>query len=381
MLQRLHQAEMALRHGDRLVTLDRAKNLACRRPSSRQRRPRDAARSPTRFSTTPAISTPGRCRAKPRATAAALCEWPETSRISSTGRPNRAARSAPAPVAPSGPATPSNSPIEDFDDQKIGRRRGIIRDHAELRGRHRPAVEIMARPSGRRFMEGRVDIIRARFRRPDGDPAPPRRRQQRQRQRGFSAARTRRADRSGRARSSLPSVAVTRAAAVPILGAMEPTPKLRHGWTTGACATAAAKAAYAALLTGNFPDPVEIILPGGQNAAFALAEWRAGEKPRHRRHRQGCGRRPRCDPWRAGPRAGPAAAQPAAGVRFRAGPGVGTVTRPGLPMPAGRARDQPGATADDPRRHRRARRAHRRPAMSMVEISIPGGERSAHNAP
>ena len=36
--------------------------------------------------------------------------------------------------------------------------------------------------------------------------------------------------------------------------------QLRHGWTTGACATAAASAAYTALLTGNFPDPVEVEL-------------------------------------------------------------------------------------------------------------------------
>ena len=37
---------------------------------------------------------------------------------------------------------------------------------------------------------------------------------------------------------------------------------LRYGWTTGACATASAKAAYQALLTGEFPDPVEVTLPG-----------------------------------------------------------------------------------------------------------------------
>ncbi len=53
----------------------------------------------------------------------------------------------------------------------------------------------------------------------------------------------------------------------------EPAP-LRRGWTTGACATAAAKAAFAALLTGEFPDPVEIGLPRGGRAAFTLAEAR-----------------------------------------------------------------------------------------------------------
>src|ERR1700722_14778372 len=51
----------------------------------------------------------------------------------------------------------------------------------------------------------------------------------------------------------------------------EQGPQLRRGWTTGACATAAAKAAYAALLTGAFPDPVEITLPRGQRTSFALA--------------------------------------------------------------------------------------------------------------
>ncbi|WP_199844855.1 cobalt-precorrin-5B (C(1))-methyltransferase, partial [Streptomyces scabiei] len=46
---------------------------------------------------------------------------------------------------------------------------------------------------------------------------------------------------------------------------------LRPGWTTGACATAATTAAYTALLTGEFPDPVTITLPKGQTPAFALA--------------------------------------------------------------------------------------------------------------
>ena len=46
---------------------------------------------------------------------------------------------------------------------------------------------------------------------------------------------------------------------------------LRRGWTTGTCATAAAKAAFAALMTGEFPDPVEVTLPRGERPSFALA--------------------------------------------------------------------------------------------------------------
>ncbi len=46
---------------------------------------------------------------------------------------------------------------------------------------------------------------------------------------------------------------------------------LRRGWTTGTCATAAAKAAFAALVTGEFPDPVAVTLPRGERPSFALA--------------------------------------------------------------------------------------------------------------
>ena len=52
--------------------------------------------------------------------------------------------------------------------------------------------------------------------------------------------------------------------------------ELRRGWTTGACATAATTAAYTALLTGEFPDPVAITLPKGHRPAFALAGERLG---------------------------------------------------------------------------------------------------------
>ena len=53
---------------------------------------------------------------------------------------------------------------------------------------------------------------------------------------------------------------------------------LRWGWTTGACAAAAARAAFTALLSGRFPDPVAIRLPRGATASFPLALSELGER-------------------------------------------------------------------------------------------------------
>src|SRR3990172_8257951 len=57
----------------------------------------------------------------------------------------------------------------------------------------------------------------------------------------------------------------------------KPEGPLRRGWTTGACATAATAAAYTALLTGEFPDPVEIVLPKGERPRFPLARKELAE--------------------------------------------------------------------------------------------------------
>ncbi len=51
----------------------------------------------------------------------------------------------------------------------------------------------------------------------------------------------------------------------------KPEGTLRRGWTTGACATAATKAALTALITGEFPDPVSIKLPKGETPHFPLS--------------------------------------------------------------------------------------------------------------
>ena len=109
---------------------------------------------------------------------------------------------------------------------------------------------------------------------------------------------------------------------------------LRRGWTTGSCATAAAKAAYAALLTGRFPDPVVISLPNGRSVAFALAESRLQGGVAQAGVVKDAGDDPDVThgalirvTLRLLPEGG--------GLVFRAGEGVGTVTRPGLPVPVG----------------------------------------------
>ena len=96
-----------------------------------------------------------------------------------------------------------------------------------------------------------------------GEPDMARLEDRQLRQRGFN-----------RVSSWSTSLAVTGSRQRSIGCAMDEPRPLRRGWTTGACATAAAKAAYAALLSGKFPDPVEIALPGGQRVAFALATSR-----------------------------------------------------------------------------------------------------------
>lgn len=109
---------------------------------------------------------------------------------------------------------------------------------------------------------------------------------------------------------------------------------LRRGWTTGACATAAAKAACAALVAGEFPDPVEITLPGGQRVGFALAQSGLSDGAAMAGIVKDAGDDPDVTHGAlviATVRPG----KPGSGVTFRRGEGVGEVTRPGLPIPVG----------------------------------------------
>jgi len=151
---------------------------------------------------------------------------------------------------------------------------------------------------------------------------------------------------------------------------------LRRGWTTGACATAASKAACTALLTGEFPDPVEISLPGGKRVAFSLAVHSLQDGVASAGVVKDAGDDPDVTHG-ALVLATVRKAKPGSGVSFRAGPGVGTVTLPGLPVP-------PGEPAINPVPRQMMRDAIAEVAREAgapgdvgIEISIPGGEKLA----
>ncbi len=146
---------------------------------------------------------------------------------------------------------------------------------------------------------------------------------------------------------------------------------LRKGWTTGACATAATRAAFEALHTGRFPDPVTITLPKGGTAAFALALEETGEGFA----RAGVVKDAGDDPdVTHGATVIATVRAAAAGIVFSAGEGVGTVTKEGLPIP-------PGEPAINPVPRRMMSEAVEAaaarlgvPAAAAIEIAIPGGE-------
>ncbi len=151
---------------------------------------------------------------------------------------------------------------------------------------------------------------------------------------------------------------------------------LKRGWTTGACAAGAARAAFEALLTGRFPDPVPVALPKGLRPEFALATQELGAHFARAAIVKDAGDDPdvthgalivatvRC-------------ASPGAGLSFKAGEGVGTVTRPGLPLPVGEPAINPAPRAMIRANLGEVAARLGAGADAIVEISIPGGERIA----
>ena len=120
----------------------------------------------------------------------------------------------------------------------------------------------------------------------------------------------------------------------------KPATALRRGWTTGACATAATKAALTALLTGDFPDPVEITLPKGETPSFLLARETLAENYAMAGIIKDAGDDPDVTHG-ALVMASVRRLPEGTGIVFKAGTGVGIVTKNGLPIPPGEAAINP----------------------------------------
>ncbi|WP_369823799.1 cobalt-precorrin-5B (C(1))-methyltransferase [Sporosarcina sp. P34] len=114
---------------------------------------------------------------------------------------------------------------------------------------------------------------------------------------------------------------------------------MRHGYTTGSCATAMTKAALQGLVTGEVPEEVTIYLPVGKYATFKVSAFEevdggimcetikdAGDDPdaTHKARIQST-----------------VYFSKEEGIHLDGGIGVGRVTKPGLPVPVGQAAINP----------------------------------------
>ena len=143
---------------------------------------------------------------------------------------------------------------------------------------------------------------------------------------------------------------------------------LRTGWTTGTCASAAAKAATVWLVDGEPPSEVEVALPGGQRVSFPVADVDLAVP-----HRCAVVKDAGDDPdVTHGAHLTAEVAWGTDGIEVRGGAGVGRVTLPGLGLPV-------GAPAINPVPVRMIRRAVREvtPRAVVVTVSVPGGEEMA----
>lgn len=154
----------------------------------------------------------------------------------------------------------------------------------------------------------------------------------------------------------------------------KPNTELRRGWTTGACATAALKAALQKLWGQGFSEEVQITLPRGEEPVFALAHRNAGNGWAEVGITKDAGDDPDVT---HGALIIVRVRASNGGIVFRAGKGVGTITMPGLPIGVGEPAINPV-----PRQmmsaivQQLASQYNQSPDVEIT-VSIPGGEQIA----
>ena len=154
------------------------------------------------------------------------------------------------------------------------------------------------------------------------------------------------------------------------------TRTLKRGWTTGACATAAVKAALIGLWGDGQPREVSITLPKGEQPTFAITHWETSQNPNETYCAAGIIKDAGDDPDVTHGALIIAKVQPHTQptITFHAGKGVGTVTKAGLPI----AVNEP-AINPKPREFMREivtemAEIYGKPPHVAITISIPNGE-------
>lgn len=151
----------------------------------------------------------------------------------------------------------------------------------------------------------------------------------------------------------------------------KPAQPLRRGWTTGACATAATRAALMALWGEGFPEKVRITLPKGERPDFALSYCAEGPGWAEAGVIKDAGDDPDVT---HGAEIRARVTTSDGGVTFKAGAGVGVVTKAGLPIPPGEPainpvpREMMTAQVEE-----MAARLGQAPNIEIT-VSIPGGD-------
>ena len=150
---------------------------------------------------------------------------------------------------------------------------------------------------------------------------------------------------------------------------------LRRGWTTGACATAATWGALERLWGGAFPDTVQLTLPRGETPVFALQNKAAGPGWAECGVEKDAGDDPDVT---HGSVIIAHVREAGEGVTFRAGDGVGTVTKPGLPIPVGDPAINPVPRQMMTEIVSALAEHHGRAPNVEITIRVPGGADLAH---
>jgi cobalt-precorrin-5B (C1)-methyltransferase len=145
---------------------------------------------------------------------------------------------------------------------------------------------------------------------------------------------------------------------------------LRTGFTTGACAAAAAKAAALLLVEGRTVASVEIPFPNGTRNVFPVEFVRLTSTGAEAAIRKSAGDDP--DITDGVMVVSTVTRNDDDGVRFQAGEGIGTVTKPGLQVPPG----QPAINPAPRRMIQEALQEVTREGLT-VTVSIPGGQELA----